>query len=133
MVALAFLLALASLGLGLLLSAAVRRAATALGLALFLWLVLVLFGDLGLMGTAVVLRLGPGELLALTLLNPLQGFKMAAILATGSSLEVLGPAGLYAMRTYGALLLPLLPGLLLLWAAVPLLLTALVFRHRGAR
>jgi Cu-processing system permease protein len=132
MVALAFLLALSSLSLGFLISAATRKASTAVGLALFLWLLLVVFGDLGLMGTALVLRLGIGDLFALALLNPLQVFKMAAILAIHSSLEVLGPAGIYALRTYGARLMPLLLTLLLAWTIVPLVLTSLVFRQRGA-
>jgi Cu-processing system permease protein len=132
MVALAFLLALSSLSLGFLISSASRKASTAVGLALFLWLLLVVFGDLGLMGTAIVLKMGIGNLFALALLNPLQVFKMAAILAIHSSLEILGPAGIYALRTYGARLMPLLLTLLLAWTIVPLVLTSLVFRQRGA-
>lgn len=79
MVILAFLLAEISLSLGFLISAAVRKGATAVGLALFLWLLLVFFGDLGLMGTALTLRIDIRELFALALLNPLQVFKMATI------------------------------------------------------
>ena len=131
-VLLAFFLALVSLSLGVLISAAGHKSTTAIGLALFLWLGLVFFGDLGLMGTAVVLRVGIRELFALTLLNPLQVFKMAAILATQSSLEVLGPAGVYAVRTYGTQLMPLLLGILGAWAVLPLMVTTLVFRFRGA-
>ncbi|HEX6385677.1 MAG TPA: ABC transporter permease subunit [Anaerolineae bacterium] len=129
--ALAFLLAIATLSLGFLISAAVQRGATAVGLALFLWLLLVFFGDLGLMGTAVVLRLNASQLLGLALLNPLQLFKIAAILNIRSNLEVLGPAGVYALRTYGEQLLPLLAGTLLLWTAAPLLTAYQVFKRRG--
>jgi Cu-processing system permease protein len=132
LVLLAFLLALTSLSLGFLISAAVKKGATAVGLALFLWLLLVFFGDLGLMGTAVALRLGIGQLFALALLNPLQVFKMATILSIRSSLEVLGPAGLYALRTYGGRLMPLLLTILIAWAILPLVFTYLVFRQRGA-
>lgn len=128
---LAFLLALISLSLGFLISAVVQRGATAVGLALFLWLLLVFFGDLGLMGTAVVLRLDVGQLFALALANPLQLFKIAAILDMRSSLEVLGPAGVYALRTFGDRLLPLLIGLMLAWTIVPLLLTIQLFKRRG--
>lgn len=130
-VALAFLLAMLSLSLGFLISAATRKGATAVGLALFLWLLLVLFGDLGLMGTALVLRLRIGTLFTMALLNPLQVFKMAAILAIRHSLEVLGPAGLYALRTYGEGLMPLLLIILLAWTLLPLSLTVLVFRRKG--
>lgn len=131
LMALSFLLALISLSLGFLISASVQRGATAVGLALFVWLLLVFFGDLGLMGTAVVLRLDVNQLFALALLNPLQLFKMAAILEMRSSLEILGPAGIYALRTFGDSLLPLLVGLMLLWASVPLLLTMQVFKRKG--
>ncbi|MFQ5434505.1 MAG: ABC transporter permease [Anaerolineae bacterium] len=128
---LACLLAIASLSLGFLISATVQRGATAVGLALFLWLILVFFGDLGVMGTALVLQLDVNQLLTLSLLNPLQLFKIAAVLDIRNNLEVLGPAGIYAMRTYGSRLLPLLIGLLLLWIAVPLLVTTQLFKRRG--
>ncbi len=128
---LSFLLALASLSLGFLVSAAVQRGATAVGLVLFVWLLLVFFGDLGLMGTAVVLRLEVSQLLALALVNPLQIFKIAAILDIRNNLEVLGPAGVYALRTYGAQLLPLLVTLLLAWTLLPLFGTYQLFKRRG--
>lgn len=131
LVLLAFFLALVSLSLGFLISSAMTRSATAVGLALFLWLALVFFGDLGLMGTAIVLRLGVGELFTIALLNPLQLFKMAAILAIRGNLEVLGPAGIYALRTYGAQLMPLLLLILLGWTTLPLAATYLLFRKRG--
>jgi Cu-processing system permease protein len=132
MVALAFLLALVSLSLGLLISVMSRKSSTAVGLALFLWLLLVFVGDLGLMGTAVVLRVGIDELFTMALFNPLQVFKMAAILTIRSSLELLGPAGLYAVRMYGTRLLPLLLTLLLAWTVISLVVTAWLFRRRGA-
>ncbi len=131
LVLLAFVLALASLSLGILISAAMGKSATAVGVALFLWLVLVFFGDLGLMGTAIVLRLEISQLFTLALLNPLQLFKMVAILAIRSNLEVLGPAGIYAVRTYGERLAPLLLFILAAWSFIPLLVTYLVFRKRG--
>lgn len=131
LLALACLLAVASLSLGLFLSAAVQRSATAVGLALFLWLLLVFFGDLGVMGTALVLQLDINQLFALTLTNPLQLFKIAAILNIRDNLEVLGPAGVYALRTFGDGLLPLLVGLLLAWIVTPFLITTQIFKRKG--
>lgn len=131
LVLLAFVLSLVSLSLGFLISAATRKSATAVGIALFLWLLLVFFGDLGLMGTALVMRLEIGQLFALALLNPLQIFKMAAILAIRSNLDVLGPAGIYAVRTYGSGLMLLLVVILAAWVVLPLSSTYLVFRRRG--
>ncbi len=53
------LLAWASLAIGYLISSFSRRTMSALGVAVVVWLVLVLIGDLGLMGTAVILKLSP--------------------------------------------------------------------------
>lgn len=131
LVLLAFVLALASLSLGFLISAAVRQSSTAVGIALFLWLVLVFFGDLGLMGTAFVVRMDIAQLFALALINPLQLFKMAAILAVRSNLEVLGPAGIYAVRTYGSQLMLLLMTILLAWTLLPLSFAYLALKKRG--
>lgn len=132
LVGLAFLLALACLSVGLLLSTLARRSSAAVGLAVFAWLGLVFLGDLGVMGTSLVLRLSVPELTGLALVNPLQVFKVAAVLVSRGSLEVLGPAGLYLVRAYGAALLPLLIGLLVAWTVVPALAGYLVLRRRGA-
>lgn len=131
LVVLAFLLALVSLSLGFLISAAVGKGSTAVGVALFVWLMLIFFGDLGLLGTALVMRLEIGQLFTAALLNPLQIFKIAAILDLRSNLEILGPAGTYAVRTYGSRLMPLLLTLLVAWTILPLTFTYLAFRRRG--
>lgn len=132
MVLLAFLLALVSLSLGFLISSTVRKGSTAISIALFIWLLLLVFGDLGLMGTAMVLKLDVSQLLTLTVLNPMQIFKIAAILNLRGSLEVLGPAGIYALRTYGAQLMPVLVTILLAWILIPLGLAYTAFRKIGA-
>ena len=132
MVLLAFMLALVSLSLGFLISSMVRKGSTAISIALFIWLLLLIFGDLGLMGTSIMLRLGVGQLLTLTLLNPMQIFKIAAILNIRGSLEVLGPAGIYALRTYGTQLMPGLIAILLAWTLLPLTFAYYAFRRSGA-
>jgi Cu-processing system permease protein len=83
------------------------------------------------MGTALVLELSVDQLFALALMNPLQLFKIAAILDLRNNLEILGPAGIYAFRTYGTQLLPLLIGLLLIWIIIPFALAAFLFKRRG--
>ncbi len=128
---LASLLAVVSLSLGFLISAAVQRSATAIGIALFLWLLLVFFGDLGIMGSAIVMQLDVGQLLTVALINPLQLFKIAAVLDIRQNLEVLGPAGIYALRRWDSQLMPLLIGLLIAWIIAPLLLSMRLFRRRG--
>jgi len=123
----AAILGAAMLSLGFLISALTHKTSAALGAALFLWLLLVFIGDLGLIGASVVMQMPLGSLLLAALLNPLQVFKMGAIYNTDASLDVLGPAGLYAADTFAEVLLPLLLVILLLWVLVPLLAALGIF------
>ena len=127
------LLALASLSLGYLISALARRTATALGIAIVVWLALVLVGDLGLMGTAVAIKLSPGELFGLTLANPLQLYRIASIDLLRDSLDLLGPAGLVAHDWFGRAIGPVLTGLLALWIIVPLAVAYFVMSRGDMR
>jgi Cu-processing system permease protein len=131
LVGFSLLLALVSLSLGMAISAWSRSSALAVGLALLVWLLLVFLGDLGLMGTAIVMKLDIGTLFALTLVNPLQVFKIATVFGLRATLEVLGPAGIYATRAYGAQLLPLLVSVLVLWIVTPLTVAYIRFRLAG--
>ena len=133
LVLLAFLLALVMLSVGFLISAFSRKASVAVGVSLFLWLVFVFFGDLGLMGAAVALkaRLAIGELFALSLINPLQVFKMAAVLDIHTTLDILGPAGIYAVQTYRDSLMVFLVAILSAWAILSVLLAYARFSTKG--
>nr|NIV03873.1 ABC transporter permease subunit [Calditrichia bacterium] len=110
-----FLLGLVSLGLGMLISSALRKADTAVGVSLFVWLLLVFFGDLGIMGSALTLKLDIDQLFVVSLINPLQVFKLGAIFVIQGNLEVLGPVGRYAVRSHGSQLIPLLLSILIAW------------------
>lgn len=131
LVALAFLLSLAMLSAGFLVSALTRKAGVAVGVGLFLWLAFVFLGDLGMMGTTLVLHLPIDGLFLMSLGNPLQVFKMAAIIAIESTLDILGPAGIYAMQQYGQALLALLLAVLLLWIITPALFAYARFARKG--
>ena len=125
-------LGVAHIAIGLSLSASARRVAPVLGAALLAWLVVVVISDVGLMGTAMVLKLKPAQLLWLSLVNPLQAFKLAAMQALHGNLELLGAGGVYAVSVCGAWLIWLLTGLLSLWTIAPLALAWWLFRRRGA-
>lgn len=123
LVLLTMLLGLAMLSVGYLVSSVSPRTAAALGIALTLWLVFVMIGDLGLMSSAAVMKMSPGLLLGLTLINPLDVYKLAGVNLLQSSLDVLGPAGSYAIDRFGgdgSGLLGLLLALLLSWVILPL-------------
>lgn len=125
---LSWLLSLAMLGVGMLVSTMTRTAGAALGGAVFAWLVLVFLGDLGLMGTAVATRMPVSVLFGAALLNPIEAFRLAALATFDSSLDVLGPAGTYAVDTLGDALVPALLAVLAAWVIAPAAVAWLRFR-----
>lgn len=128
---LSFGLALAMLSVGMLISVVARKASVAVGTAIFAWLTLVFVTDLGLMAGAMALRLRIEQLLALSLLNPLQVFKMWSLHAVDSTLDVLGPAGLYAVDSFGPWLHAIFGASLAAWIVLPLAVAAVVFSRRS--
>lgn len=127
------LLAWSMLSVGLLISTLARSTSLALGVAIFGWLALVFLGDLGLMGGTMALRLSAQELLAAALANPLQVFKLLAVSSIHRSLDLLGPAGIYAAQTFEGRLPWLLGMILGGWVVIPLILAVLAFSWRGSR
>ncbi len=125
------LLALATLGVGLLISSFMKKAESAVGMALFLWLFFVFFGDLGLIGSTLFFKLDIQQVLTLSLINPLQSFKLGALMSMRANLEVLGPVGLYAMRTFGSQLVFLVSALLGVWILSSFVVTYAVIQRKG--
>jgi Cu-processing system permease protein len=128
----ALFLALAMLSVGFFVSVLSRKVSVATGAALFLWLALAFLSDLGLMGGAIAFKLRVPELFGLAMLNPLQSFKLAVLRAVHSSLDVLGPAGIYAAQTFGSQLSILFSVSLAAWVVAPLAASQIVFQRRGA-
>jgi Cu-processing system permease protein len=126
-------LGLGMLSAGYMVSSWASSPATALGIALTLWLVLILAGDLGLMGGSIAMELRPGTLLTLTLLNPLDVYKILSVDRLQPSLDVLGPAGTYATRELGRALAPTLVAILVLWVVAPLPVGFALFKRSTIR
>ncbi|BCW95513.1 MAG: nitrous oxide reductase family maturation protein NosD [Fimbriimonadales bacterium] len=129
---LTMLLGWACMALGMLVSTLTRRTATAIGLALLLWLTLAFVSDLGIIGTAIAMRLRAQTLLWLTLANPLQSFKIAVVQVMEGNLEALGAAGLYARDLFEEKVLYVCAGALLSWLAAPFLVALGYFTRKGA-
>jgi Cu-processing system permease protein len=125
------LLALEMLAVGMLISVVCRRSSVAVGLAILVWFALVFLTDLGLMGSALAFRLQVQDLFHLSLLNPMQVFKMSVLGSIHASLDVLGPAGLYATRTYGSRLLVLFITAGVAWVILPLTGAYVLFARRS--
>lgn len=131
LVVLTLALALAMLSVGLLISALARKASVAMGVAIFAWLAMVFVTDLGVMAGVLALRMRVETLLGISLANPLQVFKMASLHAVDSSIDVLGPAGQYALDNFEHSLSWIFAGSLLAWIVLPLALAAGVFSRRS--
>lgn len=127
---LTWLLALACACIGVSISACARRAPAAFGGAVAAWLALVVFGDLGLMTTAVSTHLGTGTLLTLTAMNPTDAYKIAALAALSGSVDVLGPGGRLAADTFGGAIMPIMSATLVLWGAATAALGWLALTRR---
>jgi Cu-processing system permease protein len=129
---LTFLLALVSLSIGMFISSCFKKNDTALGVSIFSWLFLVIFSDLGIIGTSFLVNLDINQVFILSMLNPLQVFKLSAIFTLKNNLEILGPVGIYAARNFGSSLQLLLIGILLVFPVSFVFFTNKIFKYRGA-
>lgn len=131
LVVLSLMLALAMLSIGMLISTVSPSASTATGVALVSWLGLAFLSDLGLMGSALAFRLPVTDLFYLTLLHPLQVFKMAVLHSVTDALNILGPVGTYATQTHANALLPMFAVSLSAWILLPLAAARALFVRKN--
>lgn len=131
LLALSLLLALVSLGLGFCVGSLCRRSSAALGASLVVWLGLAFFADMILMGLAGSHLLPVAGLFHCSLANPVQLFRLSALLSLRANLDMLGPVGVYATRTYQHWTLPALLSGLALWAVLPALFSYSIYRKRS--
>jgi Cu-processing system permease protein len=114
----AWLLGMVTTALGVMLSVWSRSRVRSLAAAVAAWLLLVFLCDFGVLALAAAQTLGPTTLFWTAIVNPLQAAKTLSALAISERLEILGPAGVHAVRALGRpALAVLLGGTLLLWLA----------------
>lgn len=89
------------LGIGMLISTVARSADVAQGAAFTIWLTLVLFLDLILLGIMIRELLPPETAIAISLANPLQVFRTAAMLLFDAQLVLLGPTAYVILDAFG--------------------------------
>lgn len=128
---LSVLLALATLGLGFVISALAATYGRAVGAGLLLWLVLVVLSDLAVLGVALSARVGAAGLFWMALANPVDVYRIAAILSIVHSPDLTGAVGLYAASRFGkagarAVLVAALGG----WVVLPFLVGLAAFCGR---
>jgi len=105
------------LGIGMLLSSVARSADVAQGAAFMVWLTLVLFLDIILLGVLIKEHLPAETAILLSLANPLQVFRTAAMMLFDRQLVLLGPSAFVILDHFGqvgymtyALVYPLVVG-----------------------
>ena len=90
------------LGIGMLISSLARSADVATGAAFVIWLVLILFLDLILLGLLVQEGLSMETAVGMSLANPLQVFRTAAMMLFDAKLVLLGPSAFVILDNFGA-------------------------------
>ena len=107
------------LGIGMLISTLARSADVAQGAAFVVWLTLILFLDLIMLGILIRESLTAEAAVAISLLNPLQVFRTAAMMLFDAQLVLLGPTAFIILDAFGntgylawALVYPFLMGIL---------------------
>jgi ABC-2 type transport system permease protein len=89
------------LGIGMLLSSVARSADVAQGAAFMVWLTLVLFLDIILLGALIKEHLPAETAILLSLANPLQVFRTAAMMLFDRQLVLLGPSAFIILDNFG--------------------------------
>lgn len=134
LLALTLLLALSFVSVGLGLSVLTRVRARAMALGVGAWLVLVVLGSLGMMAAFVRWGIPEEALLAWSLLNPVEAFRLAMLVALDPDAGLLGPVGVSLLERVGvAGVVGLAATSLAAWTVVPGLLGLGIFRRRPVR
>jgi Cu-processing system permease protein len=130
----AILLGAASLGLGVLVAVLCGSRLRALATALLLWVLFAFVIDFASIGLVVGGAVKSTGLFYLSLANPVQLAKVLCLLSLSAKLEVLGPSGIYAVKTFGtAGAMVFLGASLVAWTGAPLGAGWLVFRRMNVR
>lgn len=89
------------LGIGMLISSMARSADVATGAAFVIWLVMILFLDLILLGLLVQEGVSMEAAVSMSLVNPLQVFRTAAMMLFDAQLVLLGPTAFVILDNFG--------------------------------
>jgi Cu-processing system permease protein len=116
----AWLLAIFSISLGAFFASISQSRMQALAFSVAAWLFLVFLCDFGILALAVANIIGAKGIFAISIINPLQAVKIFIAMFVSQRLEVLGPAGIHAIQTFGStgLILILLSSLAIWMSAV---------------
>lgn len=98
--ALLFAISAAFLGIAFFISSFVKSSEIALGIAFFIWIFLLAFIDIALIALMMQNRFPTELIIGISLLNPMEIFRVAAILLFDPELTVIGPVAFYILDTF---------------------------------
>lgn len=94
-----FSLSSAFLGIAFFISSFVKSSEVSLGIAFFVWIFLLAFIDIALISVMLQNRFDEGLIIGISLLNPMEIFRVAAISLFDPELTVMGPVAFYILDT----------------------------------
>ena len=92
-----FAMSSAFLGIAFFISSFVKSSEVALGIAFFIWIFLLAFIDIALISLMMQDRFSEGLIIAISLANPMEIFRVAAISLFDPELTVMGPVAYYIL------------------------------------
>ncbi len=92
-----FSLCFSFLGIAFFISSLVKSSEVALGIAFFVWIFLLSFIDIALISLMMQNRYEEGMIIAISMLNPMEIFRVAAISLFDPQLTVMGPVAFYIL------------------------------------
>lgn len=117
-----FSLSSAFLGIAFFISSIVKSSEVALGLSFFVWIFLLAFIDIALISLMMQNRLSEELIIGISLLNPMEIFRVAAISLFDPALTVMGPVAFYILDNIPqivfvlfAIIYPIIVGLGFAW------------------
>lgn len=100
-IALLFAIVICFLGIGMFISSMAKKVEWALGLAFLVWLTLLLFIDVIMIGLMLKHQINESIIIGITLLNPLQVFRVASIILFDPQGSILGPSSFVILDFFG--------------------------------
>ncbi len=92
-----FALSSSFLGIAFLISSVVKSSEIALGISFFIWIFLLAFIDIALISLMMQNRLSEELIIGISLINPMEVFRVAAISLFDPQLTVMGPVAYYIL------------------------------------
>ncbi|NIP30899.1 MAG: ABC transporter permease subunit [Candidatus Dadabacteria bacterium] len=122
------LLGASLLSVGFLISTFNSKVSKSISIGILIWFIFLIVGDLGIISISTGMNLGAKETFYLTIINPLEAYKIISILILTPRFEILGPAGIYALNNLGKFnLFILLFVIQILWIILPLVISIFSF------